>query len=112
MAAITHHHLPADLDSVGGEPDWFTRAQAEFSSGDRNDAAASVRKRLEQADLLSVWRQPESRFARACRVIVSRSCFEARSGKTKFRVGLRQCRLQPAVETGFAVAGDADGADG
>ncbi|WP_408295615.1 hypothetical protein, partial [Paraburkholderia sp. RL17-373-BIF-A] len=48
----------------GGEPDWFTRTQADFSSGDRNDAAASVRKRLEQADLVSVWRQPEWHLGR------------------------------------------------
>jgi hypothetical protein len=46
---------------------WFTRTQAEFSSGDRNDAAASVRKRLEQADLLSVWRQPEWHLGRVPR---------------------------------------------
>jgi hypothetical protein len=62
MAAITHHHLPADLDSVGGEPDWFTRTQAEFSSGDRDNAALSVRKCLEHTDLLGVFGQPESRF--------------------------------------------------
>jgi hypothetical protein len=43
---------------------WFTRTQADFSSGDRNDAAASVRKRLEQADLVSVWRQPEWHLGR------------------------------------------------
>ncbi|MEM5460167.1 hypothetical protein VSR69_35735 [Paraburkholderia phytofirmans] len=46
---------------------WLTRAQAEFSSGDRNDAAASVRKCLGQADLVSVWRQPEWHLGRVPR---------------------------------------------
>jgi hypothetical protein len=63
MAAITHHHLPADLDSVGGEPDWFTRTQADFF-GDRDNAALSVRKCLEHADRVSVWRQPEWHLGR------------------------------------------------
>jgi hypothetical protein len=43
---------------------WFTRAQAEFSSGDRNDAAPS---HIEHPDLVSVWRQPELRFQRPSR---------------------------------------------
>jgi hypothetical protein len=47
---------------------WFTRTQAEFSSGDRNDAAASVRKRLEHPDdLVSVWRQPGLHLGRFLR---------------------------------------------
>jgi hypothetical protein len=40
-AAITHHHLPPDLEIVGGEPDWLTRTQADFSFGDRDNAALS-----------------------------------------------------------------------
>jgi hypothetical protein len=43
---------------------WFTRTQAEFSSGDRNDAAPSISKRLEHLDLVSVWRQPEWHLVR------------------------------------------------
>jgi hypothetical protein len=36
---------------------WFTRTQADFSSGDRNDATPPISKRLEHPDLVSVWRQ-------------------------------------------------------
>jgi hypothetical protein len=43
---------------------WFTRAQAEFSSGDRDNVAPSISKRFEHPGLLGVLRQPESRFAR------------------------------------------------
>jgi hypothetical protein len=53
-----------DLDIVGREPDRFTRTQADFSSGDRDKAAPSIRKRLEHPDLASVWRPPELRFGR------------------------------------------------
>jgi hypothetical protein len=41
---------------------WFTRTQAEFSSGDRDNAALSVRKCLEHTDLIGVFGQPELRF--------------------------------------------------
>ncbi|MGF6604229.1 hypothetical protein P3T23_008984 [Paraburkholderia sp. GAS448] len=56
--------LPPDLEIAGREPDWFTRTQADFSFGDRDNAAPSVRERLEYADLVSVLGQPELRFER------------------------------------------------
>ncbi|WP_454829965.1 hypothetical protein [Paraburkholderia xenovorans] len=56
--------LPPDLEIVGREPDGLTRAQAEFSFGDRDNAALSVGKCLEQADRVSVSGQPELRFER------------------------------------------------
>jgi hypothetical protein len=56
--------LAPDREIIGREPDGFTRAQADFPFGDRNDAAPSVRKRPEHPDLVSVWRQPELRFER------------------------------------------------
>lgn len=61
MAAITHH-LPLDLEIVCGKPDGLTRTQADFSFGDRDNAAASVRKCLEHADRVGVSGQPELRF--------------------------------------------------
>ena len=56
--------LPPDLEIVGREPDGFTRTQAEFSFGDRDNAAPSISKRLAHPDLVSVWRPPELRFGR------------------------------------------------
>ncbi|WP_459252537.1 hypothetical protein [Paraburkholderia sediminicola] len=56
--------LPPDLEIEGREPDWFTRTQADFSFGDRDNAAPSVRKCLEHADMVSVPGQPELRFER------------------------------------------------
>jgi hypothetical protein len=56
-----------DLDIVGREPDRFTRTQADFPFGDRDNAAPSIRKRLEHPDLVSVWRQPELRVGRLSR---------------------------------------------
>ena len=46
---------------------WFTRTQADFSFGDRNDAAPSISKRLEHPDLVCVWRQPELHLVRFLR---------------------------------------------
>jgi hypothetical protein len=51
--------LPPDPEIVGHEPDGYTRTQADFSSGDRDNAARSISKRLEHPDLVSVWRPPE-----------------------------------------------------
>ncbi|WP_459252676.1 hypothetical protein [Paraburkholderia sp. RL18-085-BIA-A] len=59
--------LPPDLEIVGREPDGFTRTQADFPFGDRDDAAPSVSKRLEHPDLVGVWRQPELRVERLSR---------------------------------------------
>jgi hypothetical protein len=59
--------LAPDREIVGREPDGFTRAQAEFPFGDRNDAAPSFSKRPGHPDRVSVWRQPELRVGRLSR---------------------------------------------
>ncbi|WP_408368190.1 MULTISPECIES: hypothetical protein [unclassified Paraburkholderia] len=59
--------LAPDREIVGREPDGFTGTQADFSFGDYDNAAPSVRERLEHADLVSALGQPELRFERLSR---------------------------------------------
>jgi hypothetical protein len=90
---------------------WFTRTQAEFSSGDRDNAALSVRKCLEHTDLIGVFGQPEWRFE--CLPRNRTGDLAARPGQAERNFvlvwGSVDCSLS---ETGFAVEENADAADG
>ncbi|MFM0351513.1 hypothetical protein [Paraburkholderia sp. RL17-347-BIC-D] len=113
MTAITHHHLPADLDSVGGEPELVHPDAGEDFFRRPHDAAASVRKCLEQADLVSVWRQPEWHLGRFPRNRKGDVAAMPGQAKMKFHVGLPQWRLRlRLLEARFAVEEDADVQDG